>query len=134
MAGGPPRRLDDEESRMEPRPQAASRKAKQRLGVMDDDTTVSLRAPHASRRGAQVVPAGSVGLRGERPERRDAGPASEEVRRHNEAVRQNVRERQGERRQRAWDKLDAARKAAEEKNPRISRFTPTRLDRDPTKR
>ncbi len=89
------------------------------LGRLEAEDSVSLTAPSPIKKGARAVPRAVVGLRAAVP----ATLSSKAVEARN-ATRDKVRATKDEKRQRVWDKLDAARKAAQEKLPRLDRFNP----------
>ncbi len=113
--------LEDEESRVETTPQAASSTMKRQLGRLpDDETSVSISAPTPLRKGTKAVPRGTVGLRGQPTQHRD----NEKSERYYEESRNKVDEKKQEHRRKIWDKLDAAKKHADERKPRFDAFRP----------
>lgn len=117
-----PKVLDDDESRVEAVPRAAGAEQKRKLGRMEDEGSVSLASPSPLKKGTRQVPRGTVGLRA--ATQREA-PSEKVTVARGEAEAQ-VQASKDERRQRVWDKLDAARKAADERLPRYSGFQPKR--------
>lgn len=117
-----PKALDDDESRVEDVPRAAGAEQKRKLGKMDDEGSVSLSAPSPIKKGTRSVPRGTVGFRAasERTQ-----PSDKVLMARGESQAQ-VQQSKDERRQKVWDKLDAARKAADERLPRYTGFQPKR--------
>ncbi len=118
----PPKPLADEDSRVEALPRAAGAKAKRALGKMDDEASVSLSQPSPLKKGTRNVPRGTVGFRA--ASQREAPPEKVIAARGDAEARVNAKK--DERRQKVWDKLDAARKAADERLPRYTSFQPKR--------
>ena len=118
----PPKPLDDDESRVESVPRAAGVEQKRKLGRMEDEGSVSLTQPSPLKKGTRQVPRGTVGLRAA-TERQQ--PSEKVVAARGEAEAQ-VQQSKDDRRQKVWDKLDAARKAADERLPRYTGFQPKR--------
>jgi hypothetical protein len=117
-----PKALGDEDSRVEALPTAARAETKRKLGKLDDETSVSISQPSPLKKGARTIPRGTVGLRTaagreEKPQKVIAARNDAEAR---------VMAKKDEHRQKVWDKLDAARKAADERIPRYSSFQPKR--------
>ncbi len=119
--------MQDEESRVEPRPAAVAPEARRAIGKLEPEESVSIAAPSPVQKGRKQKPRAAVGLRAAVPAR-DASPKSMETR---NVTRQRVREDRDKHRQQVWDKLDEARRRADEKRPRVDRFRPTRLDDEP---
>ncbi|MEZ0314603.1 MAG: hypothetical protein ACAI38_22770 [Myxococcota bacterium] len=118
----PPKPLTDEDSRVEALPTAAGSKAKRALGKMDDEASVSISQPSPLKKGTRNVPRGTVGFRA--ASQREAPPEKVLAARSDAEARVNAKK--DERRQKVWDKLDAARKAADERLPRYTSFQPKR--------
>jgi hypothetical protein len=118
----PPKPLTDEDSRVEALPTAAGPKAKRALGKMDDEASVSISQPSPLKKGTRAVPRGTVGFRA--ASQREAPPEKVLAARSEAEARVNAKK--DERRQKVWDKLDAARKAADERLPRYTSFQPKR--------
>ena len=114
--------MEDDESKVEARPRAAQADAKRRIGRMDVENSVSAVGPSPLERGSRQVPPGSIGLR----TRARAPAVSEKSVAVRTEVRAKVGQRRDEHRQRVWDKLDEARRRADEKRPRMDRFKPHR--------
>ncbi|MBI5510925.1 MAG: hypothetical protein HY903_19360 [Deltaproteobacteria bacterium] len=119
-----PSPLDDHESKVEGRPAATRPETKRVLGRLDKEDSVSLSAPSPLKKGTRLVPRAAVGLRAAPKE---VATSEKAVAAHG-TVRQKVRESRDQHRQRVWDKLDAARQIADEKKPRLDRFSPRRGD------
>lgn len=114
--------MGDDESRVESLPRAAAPEQRRRLGRMDDEGSVSLTQPSPLKRGTRQIPRGTVGLRA--AAQREVPPEKARVTLRDAESR--VTAKKDERRQKVWDKLDAARKAADERLPRYSGFQPKR--------
>lgn len=97
-------------------------RTRQVLGRLEDEASVSISRPSPLRKGSKKVDPGGVGLRAAP----DAKFDDEDTLARRQELKQKVRDGRDERRQKVWDKLDAARKAADEKNPRLRRFEPKR--------
>jgi len=116
--------MEDSESRVEGRPQAALPENKRALGKLPDERSVSLSMPSPLKKGVKAVPRAAVGLRAApKPQ-----PMSDKAVESHTAVRERVREGRDEHRQKVWDKLDAARQKADAKMPRLQRFSPARQE------
>ncbi|MBC7793938.1 MAG: hypothetical protein H7Z43_09530 [Clostridia bacterium] len=118
----PPIPFDDDESRVENIPRAAGAQQKRKLGLMEEEGSVSLTQPSPLKKGTRQVPRGTVGLRAA-TERQQ--PSEKVVAARGEAERQ-LQQSKDSHRQKVWDKLDAARKAADERLPRYTGFRPKR--------
>ena len=118
----PPKPLTDEDSRVEALPIAAGQKSRRALGKMDDESSVSISQPSPLKKGTRTVPRGTVGLRA--ASQREA-PAEKVIAARTESEAR-VNAKKDERRQKVWDKLDAARKSADERMPRYTSFQPKR--------
>jgi hypothetical protein len=118
----PPKPLTDEDSRVEALPTAAGPKAKRALGKMDDESSVSISQPSPMKKGTRTIPRGTVGFRA--ASQREVQPEKVTTARNEAETRVNAKK--DERRQKVWDKLDAARKAADERMPRYTSFQPKR--------
>jgi hypothetical protein len=118
-----PKPMGDDESRMEDLPKAVSAEARRKLGKMEDEGSVSISQPSPLKRAnGRKVPRGTVGLRA--ASQREAPP--EKVAMARNAAEASLNAKKDERRQKVWDKLDAARKAADERLPRYQAFQPKR--------
>ncbi|MEE8410411.1 MAG: hypothetical protein V3T05_12450 [Myxococcota bacterium] len=132
MAKQPPKKelvspMEDEESRLEPRPKAAMPETRRAIGKLDklgNEDSVSLTAPNPVKKGRREVPRAAVGFRAA-TEATEASPKAVESR---TTTRQKVREGRDQHRQRVWDKLDAARKVGDDRRGRFERFQPARDD------
>lgn len=118
----PPRPFDDEDSRIEKLHRGQDPKVQQAVGRIEDEGSVSLSAPSPIKKGSRVVPRAAVGLRAAS----ERGAASAKASETKSAVVGKVRAQRDERRQRVWEKLDAARRAADERLPRYDTFQPKR--------
>lgn len=118
----PPKPLTDEDSRVESLPTAAGPKAKRALGKLDEESSVSISQPSPLKKGTRTVPRGTVGFRA--ASQREAAPEKVITARNDAEARVNAKK--DERRQKVWDKLDAARKSADERLPRYTSFQPKR--------
>lgn len=114
-----PEVMDDEDSRVAPH-RGETPVARRALGRMDDESSVSITAPSPLKKGAKTLPRGAVGLRAAQ-DRPAPPPKAVEAKSH---AGQRVRSGREEHRQKVWDKLDAARKAADDKLPRFDGFSP----------
>jgi hypothetical protein len=114
--------MTDEDSRVEDRPSAAMPQTQRTLGRLENEDSVSINKPSPIRKGARQVPPAAVGLRAAP---KPTGPSANAVEVHT-GVRKKLRESRDEHRQKVWDKLDAARKKADEKRPRLDKFSPRR--------
>jgi hypothetical protein len=119
--------MQDEESKVEARPQGAKPEVKAKIGRLDSEESVSLAAPSPIKKGTKAVPRAAVGLRAAVPSS-EVSPKGVEARNQ---TRQRVREDRDKHRQKVWDKLDEARRKAEEKRPRLDRFKPLRPGEEP---
>lgn len=116
--------MEDDESRLEPRPNAAKSETRRAIGKLNGEDSISLAAPSPLKKGRRTVPRAAVGFRAA-TEAKEASAKAVEAR---NTSRQKVREGRDEHRQRVWDKLDAARKAGDERRGRFERFQPARDD------
>jgi hypothetical protein len=118
-----PKALEDDESRVEDVPKAASAESRRKLGKMDDEGSVSIsQPPPVKKANGRKVPRGTVGLRAA-SQRQEPSEKVASARTNAEA---NLTAKKDERRQKVWDKLDSARKAADERMPRYTSFQPKR--------
>jgi hypothetical protein len=118
-----PKALDEDESRVEEVPTAASVASRRKLGKMEDESSVSISQPSPLKKAnGRKVPRGTVGLRA--ASHREV-PSDKAVTARNDAEA-SLNAKKDERRQKVWDKLDAARKAADERMPRYTSFQPKR--------
>ena len=114
--------MEDTDSKVEALPQAKKPEAKRTLGRLDNEDSVSISSPSPLKKGTKLVPRGAIGFRAA-PER--ASMSERAVETHG-AIRQKVREGRDQHRQKVWDKLDTARQKADEKKPRLDKFSPRR--------
>jgi hypothetical protein len=114
--------MGEEDSRVESLPTAASVETKRKLGKLDDEASVSISQPSPLKKGTRNVPRGTVGLRA--ASTREVQPEKVVAAKSDADARVNAKK--DEHRQKVWDKLDAARKAADERAPRYSSFQPKR--------
>ena len=114
---------DDDESRVEEVPRAANAEARRKLGKMEDEASVSISQPPPVKKArGRRVPRGTVGLRA--ASTREITPEKATIARDTAEASLNAKKDQ--QRQKVWDKLDAARKAADERLPRYQSFQPKR--------
>lgn len=113
-----------EDSRVASIHRGAEPKAKRVLGKLDEDGSVSITMPQAVKKGAREVPRGTIGLRANAPDA-TGNVRTAEAR---DQAKDKVREHRDERRQRVWDKLDQAKRMADEKSNRFEAFTPKKKD------
>ncbi|MEK7706206.1 MAG: hypothetical protein AAB426_14695 [Myxococcota bacterium] len=132
MSERPPRKptqlKDDETTTVEPQPQARTRAGRRILGRLGTEDSVSLVSPMPTRKGRRMVPQGTAGLRAPPTASAESPKASE----HRDSTRERVRHEREERRQRVWDKLDAAKRHADDRAPRLQSFEPQRGEGDPS--
>jgi len=111
--------MDDDESVVE-EPDVDRRKTTQRITGLIAGSAPSLKSPRSSRRGTHKVQSGSVGLRAATGK---IGPAAAAVQRRADSQKV-LADAEDAHRQKVWDKLDAAKKAADEKAARLKSFEP----------
>jgi hypothetical protein len=115
--------LDHETTAVEPQPTARTKRGRRIIGKLNDEDSVSITAPSSLKKGTRMVPRGSAGLRAPPPTKKDdEGTGS-----HHEA-REKVQQHRESHRQQVWDKLDAAKRFADERQPRLKRFMPQKMD------
>ena len=114
--------MEAEDSTLEERPTATRPEARRTIGKLDEEDSVSLMKPSPLQKGRKKQPRAGVGLRAA-SESQDVSEKGVEAR---NASRSKVREGRDQHRQRVWDKLDAARKAGDERRTRFERFRPLR--------
>lgn len=120
-----PTKLDDDNTTtVEAQPRARTPAGRRILGKMGGEDSVSIASPTVKRQGRQVVPQGTASLRAPPASSRRAANAGESL----DDVRERVRTDREERRQRVWDKLDAARRHADDRAPRLQSFQPKRAE------
>ena len=114
----------NDESGTEPPPRGATKETRRALGRIPRDGTPALTQSPRAKTGRGRHPS-AVGLRSA-PTR--VPGTNDKVIEKSSRVREQVAEAQQSRRQRVWDKLDAARSAAQNKKARLRRFSPQGKD------
>ncbi len=114
--------MEDTKSEVESFHRGNSPNTRRALAMMSEDSTVSIQAPSPLKRGNKKVTPGFVGFR---QAARSKGDPEEKVERLR-SMKSQLREKRDERRQEMWDKLDTARKNADDRLRRYSGFEPSR--------
>jgi len=124
MAANP---MDDESSVREELPRGKRPEVKQAVGMVSENTKPELPSPKSKKLGSKKVPRGAIAV--------DAATASdmkipldEKARTQLAEARRAVDKKRQEKRRSVWDKLDAAKQVADEKQPRLARFEERRKD------
>ncbi|MEO1481571.1 MAG: hypothetical protein AAFU77_05645 [Myxococcota bacterium] len=127
MAKSPPRSgpkplpMTDTESQMESFHRGNAPHTRKRLAMLDDESTVSIKAPSPVKKGNKRVTPGFVGFRQAAEGRGDDSKID-----RRKSLKKQMRDKRDERRQVMWDKLDSARKNADERLQRYGGFEPAR--------
>lgn len=117
-----PVRMEDTESEVESFHRGNSPNTRRALAMLDDESTVSIKAPSPLKAGNKKVTPGFVGFRQASQPKGDPEQKVERLR----SMKAQLREKRDERRQEMWDKLDTARKNADDRLRRYSGFEPSR--------
>lgn len=118
--------MTDTESQMESFHRGNAPNTRKRLAMLDDESTVSIKAPSPVKQGNKRVTPGFVGFR-QAAEGRGDGKKTD----RRKTLKKQMRDKRDERRQVMWDKLDNARKNADERLQRYGSFEPTREGEPP---
>ena len=114
--------MEDVDSKVEALPAAKKPENRRVLGRLEPEESVSISAPSPLKKGAKVLPRAAVGLRAAP----DPHSMSDKAVETHGAIRQKMREDRDQHRQQVWQKLDSARQKADEKKPRLDKFSPRR--------
>jgi len=115
----------EEPTTVEALPQAATTKVRRMIGKMGGEDTVTISAPAPFKKGTRSLPRGTAGLRAPPPQKQEGTVSAV-----SSEMRDKVQANRESRRQQVWDKLDAAKKRADERAPRLMRFVPVRMADD----
>ena len=118
-----PQNLDLDVSKVEELPKGMQPEVKRTLGKMEREDSEAMLSPKEIKKGLHSHQPGSVGLRAAAPT--TSNQSSKATQRHQE-TQAKLKETKYEHRQTVWDKLDTARKTAQDKNARLQQFTPKR--------